>query len=123
MAKKIYIAVLVIFGLMTVFMGGSVIFDLFGIRAREGNYVPFVVHINFICGFLYLLSAFAIITQKNWPVVPIAIALVLLILGSFGLWQHIESNGLYEQKTIYAMVFRTLLTLTFILTFSKIFKK
>ncbi|KMQ72668.1 hypothetical protein [Chryseobacterium koreense] len=123
MIKKIYIALLIIFGLMTVIIGGSVIFDLFGMRAKEGNFVPIVVHINFICGFLYLLSAYAINTKKSWTLKPLAMALVLLILAWIGLWHHIEENGLYEQKTIYAMAFRTILTLTLILTFTKIFKK
>lgn len=123
MIKKIYIALLIIFGLMTVIIGGSVIFDLFGMRAKEGNFVPIVLHINFICGFLYLLSAYAITTKKNWTLKPLAMALVLLILAWIGLWHHIEENGLYEQKTIYAMAFRTILTLTLILTFTKIFKK
>jgi hypothetical protein len=31
------------FGLLTLFLSTSVIFDLFGIRAKEGNYVLFVV--------------------------------------------------------------------------------
>ncbi|WP_304342667.1 hypothetical protein [Chryseobacterium koreense] len=123
MIKKIYIALLIIFGLMTVIIGGSVIFDLFGMRAKEGNFVPIVLHINFICGFLYLLSAYAINTKKSWTLKPLAMALVLLILAWIGLWHHIEENGLYEQKTIYAMAFRTILTLTLILTFTKIFKK
>jgi hypothetical protein len=28
------------FGLLTLFLSSSVIFDLFGIRAKEGNFVP-----------------------------------------------------------------------------------
>lgn len=123
MSRKIYLSVLMIFGLMTVIVGGSVIFDLFGMRAKEGNYIPIVVQINFICGLLYLFSAYAIATKKNWVMKPLAVALLLLILACLGLWQRIDANGLYEQKTIYALGFRTLLTLTLILTFNKIFKK
>jgi len=34
--------VLAVFGLVTLFLSSSVIFDLFGVRAIEGNYVLFV---------------------------------------------------------------------------------
>ena len=36
-------AVLTGFGLLTLFLSASVIFDLFNIRVREGNYVLFLV--------------------------------------------------------------------------------
>jgi hypothetical protein len=45
-------------------MSGSVIFDLFGIREKEGNYVLFIVLANFIAGFFYLLSAYGMLTAK-----------------------------------------------------------
>jgi hypothetical protein len=45
------------FGLLTLFLSSSVIFDLFGIRAKEGNYVLFVVWSNFISSILYLFAA------------------------------------------------------------------
>ena len=40
-----YVATLILagFGLLTLFLSTSVIFDLFGIRAKEGNYVLFIV--------------------------------------------------------------------------------
>lgn len=45
--KKIFrylTAILLVgFGLLTLFLSTSVIFDLFGVRAKEGNYVLFVV--------------------------------------------------------------------------------
>ena len=123
MAKKIYIAILVIFGLLTVFMGGSVLFDLFEIREKEGNYVPFVVAANFVCGFLYLIAAFGILTQKLWAKTPLIIAFIILIVTFIGLGFHINSGKIYETKTVTAMTFRTLLTMTFILTYPKIFKK
>ena len=44
------------FGLLTLFLSTSVIFDLFGIRAKEGNYVLFVVWANFISSVLYLVA-------------------------------------------------------------------
>lgn len=37
--KYVAIAILIGFGLLTLFLSTSVIYNLFGIRAREGNYV------------------------------------------------------------------------------------
>jgi hypothetical protein len=48
---KVSAILLTLFALITVFMSGSVIFDLFGIRAKEGNYMLFIVVSNFISGF------------------------------------------------------------------------
>ena len=39
-------AMLIAFGLLTLFLSSSVIFDLFDIRSKEGNYVLFVVWSN-----------------------------------------------------------------------------
>jgi hypothetical protein len=60
------VAVLTGFGLLTIFLSTSVIFDLFDVRAKEGNYVLFVVWSNFISSFLYLISAYGLLTSKNW---------------------------------------------------------
>lgn len=107
--------ILTLFGLITIFMAGSVIFDLFGIRAKEGNYVPFVVWANFICGFIYVLAAYGFFSIKTWTVFPLIIALAILIVAFGGLLIHINSGGLHETKTVAAMLFRTAVTLAFTL--------
>lgn len=53
------------FGLLTLFLSTSVIFDLFGIREKEGNYVLFVVWSNFISSILYLFAAYGFIKHKK----------------------------------------------------------
>ena len=53
--------ILTAFGLLTLFLSTSVIFDLFGIRAKEGNYVLFVVWSNFISSILYLFAAYGFV--------------------------------------------------------------
>ena len=50
-------AILAAFGLLTLFLSSSVIFDFFGVRAKEGNYVLFVVWSNFISSILYLFCS------------------------------------------------------------------
>ncbi|MDD3720953.1 MAG: hypothetical protein PHW92_00500 [Lutibacter sp.] len=120
-----YIAaiVLIAFALLTLFLSSSVIFDWFGIRAKEGNYVLLVVWANFISSILYLFAAYGFIKSKTWTFELLSISTVILIIGFIGLYTHIFAGGLYEIKTIGAMLFRITLTLTFtVLAYLK-FKK
>jgi hypothetical protein len=102
------------FGLLTLFLSCSIIFDLFGIRAKEGNYVLFVVGANFICSFLYLLSAYGFVKNKKWTFWVLGIAALILVLTIIGFTFHIISGAIYETKTIGALTFRITVTLTFL---------
>lgn len=105
--------VLAIFGLITLFLSGSVIFDLFGVRAKEGNYVLFVVWANFLSSILYLVAAYGFLKTKNWTTLLLGFSAILLIVAFIGLIIHVNSGGIYETKTIGAMIFRVTLTLVF----------
>ncbi len=105
--------VLTAFGLLTLFLSTSVIFDFFDIRAREGNYVLFVVWANFISSFLYLFAAYGIIKNKKSATTLLLISSIILILAFVGLKIHINSGGVFEQKTVGAMIFRISVTLLF----------
>ncbi len=101
---------LTLFALLTLFMSGSVIFDLFGIRQKEGNYVLFIVVSNFIAGFLYLFGAYGLFTSRVWTTRLLTITTGILIVSFFGLLFHINSGGVYEAQTVKAMIFRISLT-------------
>lgn len=115
--KKTYPRILAIllsaFALLTLFLSGSVIFDLFGIRAKEGNYVLLVVWANFISSLLYFVAAYGLIMIKKWPYKILIISAAVLSVALAGLFIHISQGGLYESKTIGAMVFRISVTLAF----------
>jgi len=101
------------FGLLTLFLSTSVIFDLFGIRAKEGNYVLFVVWSNFISSILYLFAAYGFIKIKKWTTSLLGISTLILITAFIGLKIYVNSGGIYETKTIGAMIFRISVTLVF----------
>lgn len=112
------------FGLLTLFLSTSVIFDLFGIRVKEGNYVLFVVWSNFISSLLYLSAAYGFIKSKPWTVTRLGISTIILIAAFIGLEIHVSSGGIYEAKTISAMIFRIAVTLVFaIIAYFTISKK
>ena len=108
--KKIFpfilVAVLTAFALLTLFLTSSVIFDWFGIRAKEGNYVPFVVWANFICGLLYVAAAYGLLKRKRWSYQVLGLSAAILIAALAGLLIHINKGGIYETKTIWALFFR-----------------
>ncbi len=122
MKKTILLIFLILFGLVTLFMSSSVLFDWFGIRAKEGNYIPLIVWANWICGILYLITAFGILQKKSWVRIPLVASLIVLILAYMNLFTHITTGGLYETKTIMAMAFRIGITAIFLFTTIKIFK-
>lgn len=100
-----------LFGVVTVFLSGSVILDLFNIRSHEGNYVLFVVWANLLSGLLFLAAAFGFIKKKMWQATPLAVSAGILTLALLGLVVHINAGGLYENKTVGAMIFRIAINL------------
>lgn len=123
LVPKISIGLLITFGLVTLLASTSIIFDLFEFRANEGNFVWSIVYANFICGFIYLFAAYGWMKNKTWTTKLLGIATLILIAAFIGLFFHINSGGIYETKTIDAMVFRTSVTLIFTLISYFIIKK
>ena len=109
------IAILAGFGLLTLFLSTSVIFDLFDVRAKEGNYVLFIVWSNFISSFLYLFSVYGLLTSKKWTFRTLGLATLILALAFIGFIFYIQSGGIHESKTVGAMIFRIALTFGFTL--------
>lgn len=109
---KIIICIfLALFGALTVFMGSSVLFDWFGIREIEGNYVEFVVKANLFCGLVYLFASYDIWHNRKTGAYALLTAFIILVI-TFGFFiNHISQGGLYETRTIKAMSFRTVITL------------
>jgi hypothetical protein len=101
------------FALLTLFLSSSIIFDWFNIRVKEGNYVLIVVWANLISSILYFFAAYGFITLKKWTIKLLGSSLLLLILAAIGFFIHINAEGLYETKTIGALLFRFTVTLVF----------
>jgi len=98
----------VVFGLLTIKAGGSVLFVDGIARENAGNYVPFVLWFNFLAGFAYLLAGAGLFMQKHWAAwisIFIVVATVV-VFALFGL--HILNEGMYEVRTVAAMSLRTI---------------
>lgn len=110
---KILALFLAAFGLLTLFLSTSLIFDLFNVREGQGNFVLFIVWTNFVCSLLYLIAAYGFFSAKKWTASILGIAALMLLVSFIGLLIYINSGGIHESKTISAMIFRLVVTLAF----------
>jgi uncharacterized membrane protein (DUF2068 family) len=103
--------VALVFGLLTIKEGGTILFGDDAARAEAGNYVLFVVWINFVAGFFYIAAGVGLWLQQRWGVWLAAaiVAATATTFAAFG-W-HIYSGEGYEMRTVIAMSLRTVVWL------------
>ncbi len=97
----------IVFGLLTLKEGGTVLFGGEAARAAAGNYVPFVLWFNFLAGFAYIAAGVGLWLRQRWAAyaaiaIAAATAVVFVALGV-----RILSGGAFEVRTVVAMIFRT----------------
>ena len=97
----------VLFGLMTIKEGGTVLFGGEAARTAAGAYVPFVLWFNFLAGFAYVVAGVALWWRQGWAAgLALGIALATaLVFAAFGV--HVVNGGAYETRTMVAMSLRT----------------
>jgi hypothetical protein len=108
---KISAIFLAFFGLISLFMTTSIIFDLFEIREKEGHYIPFIVYANFVCSFIYLFSSYGLFTKNKYTTGCLFVAAGILLIAYIALIVHIQFGGAFELKTVKAMLARTSITI------------
>ncbi|MEE9320932.1 MAG: hypothetical protein V3U76_10835 [Granulosicoccus sp.] len=107
MTMRVIAVLAVVFGLLTLKSGGAVLFVEGSGREAAGNYVPYVLWFNFVMGFVYITAGIGLWLQKPWSArLAVFIAgSTLIAFAVFGL--HIYQGGLHEQRTVGAMVLRS----------------
>ncbi len=105
--KIVQTILLLVLGALSVFLTLSILFNLFGIRQKQGNYVLFIVYTNLICGLLFLYAAYNLWKHIQRSVYALAFTTLLLILAFIALKIYIHQGGIYEVRTPKAMTFRT----------------
>lgn len=100
-------ALAVIFGLVTIKEGGSVLFIDGAARRDAGHFVPFVVWMSFLAGFAYIAAGAALALERSWAArLVTAIASVTAVgFAAFGV--HVLAGGAFERRTVFALAFRT----------------
>lgn len=99
----------ILFGLLTLKEGGSVLFINGTARQAAGQYVAFVLWFNFIAGFAYVLAGAGLWMKRRWAawLALTVFTTTVITFVAFGL--HIHGGGAYEQRTVIAMSLRTLI--------------
>lgn len=117
-------SVAILFGLLTIKSGGSVLFIDGPARLAAGNYVPFVVWFNFLAGFVYIIAGAGLWKQKHWAV-WLSIFIALATLVTFIIFGIVALNGEpYEVRTVAAMSLRTIFwSLIAILSYRKMIQQ
>jgi hypothetical protein len=84
-------AIAVVFGLLTLKSGGSVLFIDGTDRLAAGNYVPFVLWFNFLAGFFYLIAGAGLWMQQHWALrlsIIIAISTLIVALAYYKVYRQ-----------------------------------
>jgi hypothetical protein len=115
--------VALIFGSMTLFSGGSVLFIDGPARVAAGHYVPFVLWFNFVAGFAYISAGVGLFLWRDWAVSLAMLIAVATLLVFAGLGLHIWLGGDYEQRTLAAMTLRSTVWLVIAFTTRAVWKK
>ena len=97
----------VVFGIVTINVGGKTLFGGAEERAAAGNIVPFVLWFNFVAGFAYVIAGFGLFLWRRWAAqlsAAIAVATIVVFIA-FGV--HILLGSAFENRTIGAMIIRS----------------
>ncbi len=97
-----------IFGGLTIRSSGLVLFTTGEFHQQQGNFVPFVVWTNFICGFAYVTAATGLFLMKRWATYLAYFITLVTATAYIFFGMHVMNGGLYEMQTVVAMAIRTL---------------
>lgn len=101
--------VAILFGIVTVKQGGSVLFIDGEARRAAGHYVPFILWFNFLAGFAYVAAGIGILRSRPWSrrLAQFIAGATLVFFALFGV--HVLGGRPYELRTALAMTFRSAL--------------
>ena len=106
---RIFSLIAIVFGLLTLKEGGTVIFDIGSARQTAGNFVPYVVWFNFLSGLFYIAAGIGLWMQKRWALYLSVAVLISIVIAYIFFGMHVLSGSPYETRTVYAMALRTFL--------------
>jgi hypothetical protein len=101
----------ILFGIVTVIVGGKTLFGDAQERAAAGHYVPFVLWFNFIAGFAYAIAGIGLLLWRRWAAQLSAAIAVATVLVFAALGAHILFGGAFEMRTVGAMIIRSVVWL------------
>ena len=110
-----------LFGAITLFKSGSVLFGPQSAQDAVGNFVPFVVQFNFVAGFFYVIAAAGIWMGRGWAYGISVLIAVATIITAAVFTRHVSTGGEYEMQTVGALAIRSgfWVVITLVLRFTR----
>lgn len=106
LALRAFIVFGFIFGIITLYSGGSVLFGPQEARDSAGAYIPFVVWFNFLAGGVYIVAAAGLWLRKRWGIL-LAIAISASTVFVAVVFAYTIMQGAdFEMRTVGAMAIR-----------------
>lgn len=103
---KIAAAFALVFGIVTLFSAGNVLFGSDEARELVGNYIPFVVWFNFCAGLFYIIAAYGIWLGKHWAFGLSVIITVATFLAAISFGFMVIQDSAFEMRTVGALALR-----------------
>lgn len=104
---RIASVVALIFGVMTLFSAGGVLFGPESTRDLAGAFVPFIVWFNFAAGVFYIIAAMGIWLKQDWAASLSLIIALATSLAALAFVFYINSGNAFEMRTVGALILRT----------------
>lgn len=99
--------VAIVFGIVTIIVGGKTLFGGTEVRTAAGNIVPFVLWFNFVAGFAYVIAGVGLFLWKRWAA-QLSAAIAAATIAVFVAFSiHIFLGGAFEARTVGAMIIRS----------------
>jgi len=95
-----------VFGVLTLISGGSVLFGPAGARVWAGSYVGFVVWFNFFAGAVYVLAAIGLWQGTRWAPRLSALIAIATAVVAIGFATAILRGTAFEMRTVGALTLR-----------------
>jgi len=106
LAQRTLSGLALVFGVLTLFSGGNVLFGPDAAQKMDGNYVDFVVWFNFIAGGVYVLAAVGLWLGVGWGAGLSALIALATAFVALGFACVVLRGTPYEMRTVGALAFR-----------------
>lgn len=99
--------VAVLFGVATIVSGARTLQGEEAAVQAAGAVVPFVLWFNTAAGFAYVAAGVGLVLRRRWawPAALLVALTTALVFAALGV--HVAMGGAYEQRTVAAMLLRT----------------
>lgn len=104
--KKAIAIFATLFGMISLFKAGSILFGPQSVGEAVGSFVPFVVWFNFVAGAFYILAGVGIYLGRHWAGWVAGLIALGTIITAAAFVRHLMAGGAYEMQTVGALGIR-----------------